>query len=236
MPQPAQPAVIFDLDGTLVDSEPAYFEAGRRLMASHGVTYDWATHARFIGVSTRETLATLRRDHPDQLGGTDLDTLLAAKNALYIDLVPGHTKPFPRMVEFVDLLRDAGVPLCVASGSSRPAIDAALAAADLADRFAFTLSADEVAHGKPAPEIFLAAAERLGAPPAACTVVEDAVPGIEAARRAGCRCVAVPFGPEAAADPETAAAGLVFPGGQEDFDPRRAFAFVMETAPGAGMQ
>lgn len=221
-PSPRLPAVIFDLDGTLVDSEPNYYEAGRRTLERYGVTgYTWQEHSRFIGIGTRETLETLR----DQYGiDAPVDELLAVKNRHYLELVAAATEVFPAMRAFVERLRSAGHPLAVASGSSRAAIEATLATTGLDALLPVYVSAEDVGRGKPEPDVFLAAARLLGTDPADCVVVEDAAPGVEAARRAGMRCIAVPYTMDADRDGAVyAAAGLVFAGGQREFDARRAY-------------
>ncbi|MEV6315306.1 HAD family phosphatase [Streptomyces sp. NPDC051776] len=224
---PHTPSVIFDLDGTLVDSEPNYHEAGRRLLAEYGVPgFTWEEHARFIGIGTRETLEVLSREH-----GIDapVEELLEGKNRHYLTLASASTEAFPGMRKFAGALHAAGVRTAVASGSSREAIEAALGATGLAPLMDAVVSADEVAHGKPEPDVFLEAARLLGAAPADCVVVEDAAPGAEAAHRAGMRCIAVPYVRGTAADPAFATAGLLFAGGQGDFDPAAAFHWVTGT-------
>ncbi|MEW2526674.1 HAD family phosphatase [Streptomyces sp. NPDC047071] len=211
-------SVIFDLDGTLVDSEPNYFEAGRQLLAEQGVTdFTWQDHERYVGISTQETLA----DWKETYGlSTPLPELLADKNRRYLELARTSTRVYPQMAAFVELLHEAGVPMAVASGSSRAAIGAILEGTGLDTWLKTYVSADEVAHGKPAPDVFLAAAELLGAEPARCVVLEDAVPGALAARAAGMRCVAIPYVPAQADDPAFAAAELLVRGGQAEFSAR----------------
>ncbi|MFF7230962.1 HAD-IA family hydrolase [Streptomyces sioyaensis] len=219
---PAPPApVIFDLDGTLVDSEPNYYEAGRRLLAGYGVPdFSWEHHTRFIGIGTRETLEILRREFGIE---APVEELLAGKNRLYLELARAHTEVFPEMRALVERLSEAGHPLAVASGSSRDAIETVLAGTGLGALLTTVVSAEEVAHGKPAPDVFLEAARRLGTDPAACVVLEDAAPGALAAHRAGMRCIAVPYVAGTADDPAFAHAGLLFKGGQEEFTARAAY-------------
>jgi len=224
------PAIIFDLDGTLVDSEPNYYEAGRRLLARYGVhDFSWEHHSRYIGISTRETLEALRAEY-----GIDapIDELLAGEDKLYLELVRASTEVFPEMRKFVERLYTAGAPMAVASGSSGAAIEAALGRTGLDPYFTTTVSAEEVAQGKPAPDVFLEAARRLGAAPAACVVLEDAAPGVLAAHAAGMRCIAVPYVPGAVSDPAFRTAELVFPGGQSEFTARAAYGWIFGTDAG----
>ncbi|MEV7521248.1 HAD family phosphatase [Streptomyces sp. NPDC091371] len=208
-------SVIFDLDGTLVDSEPNYYESGRRTLERHGVPdFTWEEHSRFIGIGTLETLEILKEHYGIP---APVEQLLAEQNAAYLELARTETETYPEMRKFVERLRSEGVPMAVASGSSREAIDAVLAGTGLDALLTTVVSAEEVAHGKPAPDVFLEAARRLGAEPADCVVVEDAAPGALAARAAGMGCVAIPYVAATADDPAFADAGLLFPGGQGEF-------------------
>ncbi|MEV6265242.1 HAD family phosphatase [Streptomyces sp. NPDC051784] len=209
------PAVIFDLDGTLIDSEPNYYEAGRRLLARHGVEdFSWENHTRFIGIGTRETLTVLREEYGIE---APVEELLACKNALYLELAGSSTAAFPEMRVLVERLHGRGVPMAVASGSSGAAIEATLAVTGLREYLPVLVSAEEVAHGKPAPDVFLEAARRLGVAPDSCVVLEDAVPGVKAARAAGMRCVAIPDAEVVSDRAAFAEADLLFPGGQAEF-------------------
>ncbi|WP_328498025.1 HAD family phosphatase [Streptomyces sp. NBC_00414] len=217
-------SVIFDLDGTLVDSEPNYFEAGRQTLAGQGITdFTWADHERYVGISTQETIALWKERY-----GLDAsaDELLADKNRRYLELARASTRVYPQMRRFVELLAGAGVPMAVASGSSRSAIEAILAGTGLGERLRVVVSAEEVARGKPAPDVFLEAARRLGAAPGRCVVLEDAVPGVVAARAAGMRCIAVPYVLAQADDPAFAAAGLLLRGGQGEFTAEAAYEWL----------
>ncbi|WP_413811458.1 HAD family hydrolase [Streptomyces sp. OE57] len=218
------PAVIFDLDGTLVDSEPLYYEAGRRTLERYGVAgFSWEEHTQFIGIGTRETLETLRERYGIE---APVEELLAVKNRHYLELA-ATTEIFPEMRAFVERLRGAGHPLVVASGSSRSAIETALKATGLDALLPVYVSAEDVGRGKPEPDVFLAAARLLAVDPGQCVVIEDAGPGVEAARRAGMRCVAVPYAGGPSPDGELfASAGLLFRGGQPEFDARRAYEWV----------
>ncbi|MER6085227.1 HAD family phosphatase [Streptomyces sp. NPDC001833] len=212
-------AVIFDLDGTLVDSEPNYYEATRQMLAGHGVTdYTWAVHERLVGISTLETVMLLRDRHGLR---PPVAELLAETNRRYLELARTRTRAYPEMRKFVELLAAEGVPSAVASGSSPEAIEAILAGTGLGAYLRTAVSADEVARGKPAPDVFLEAARRLGAVPADCVVLEDAAPGVAAAHAAGMRCIAVPYA-ATQADLLTTA-DLLLHGGQAEFTARAAY-------------
>ncbi|WJV44395.1 HAD family hydrolase [Streptomyces flavofungini] len=213
-------SVIFDLDGTLVDSEPNYFEAGRQLLAEHGIPdFTWQDHETYVGISTQETLTLWKQRYGLS---APLPDLLAEKNRRYLELARASTRVYPEMRKFVERLYDAGVPMAVASGSSRQAIEAILAGTGLDAQLTTLVSAEEVDRGKPAPDVFLAAASLLRAEPADCVVLEDAAPGALAAKAAGMRCVAIPYVAAQADDPAFAAADLLLRGGQGEFTARAA--------------
>jgi HAD superfamily hydrolase (TIGR01509 family) len=220
-------SVIFDLDGTLVDSEPNYHEASRRTLAEHGVPdFTWADHERYVGISTQETVALWRERYGLR---ASVDALLAATNRHYLELARAATRAYPEMRKFVELLATDDVPMAVASGSSPEAIEAILAGTGLGAYLHTAVSADEVPHGKPAPDVFLEAARRLGADPAGCVVVEDAAPGAAAAHAAGMRCIAIPYVAAQAGAPEFATAGLLLLGGQAEFTARGAYDWLIRT-------
>ncbi|MFC5218332.1 HAD family hydrolase [Streptomyces coerulescens] len=222
-------SVIFDLDGTLVDSEPHYFEAGRQVLAEHGVSdFTWTDHERYVGISTLETVTLWKREYGLR---ASVEELLAAKNRRYLELARTATRAYPQMRKFVELLAAEGVPMAVASGSSLQAITAILAGTGLDAQLRTVVSADEVAHGKPAPDVFLEAAVRLGAAPADCLVVEDAAPGAAAAHAAGMRCIAIPYVAAQADAPEFQTAGLLVRGGQEEFMAQTAYDWLVRSTP-----
>ncbi|MEU9205436.1 HAD family phosphatase [Streptomyces sp. NPDC048332] len=224
-------SVIFDLDGTLVDSEPNAYESMRLLLGRYGVAdFTWERNARFIGISNLEALTVLRAEYRI---AASAEELVAGQEAIYLDLARRSTQVFPRMREFVELLHGRGVPVAVASGSSLAGIEAVLTGTGLDAFFTTYVSADEVRRGKPEPDVFLEAARRLGAAPSDCVVVEDAAPGARAAHAAGMRCIAVPYVPVDTTDPAFDTAGLLFPAGQDEFTARAAYTWLFPgTAPG----
>ncbi|MFF8730595.1 HAD family hydrolase [Streptomyces sp. NPDC015171] len=217
-------SVIFDLDGTLVDSEPNYYEASREILAEHGVPgFSWADHEHYVGISTQETVTSWRERYGLRVPAAEL---LAAVNRRYLELARTSTRAYPEMRAFVELLAAANVPMAVASGSSPEAIEAILTGTGLGTFLHTVVSADEVPRSKPAPDVFLEAARRLGAAPADCVVLEDAAPGAAAAHAAGMRCIAVPYVAEQADCPGFATASLLLRGGQPEFSARSAYAWL----------
>lgn len=216
-------AVIFDLDGTLVDSEPNYLEAERRLLAGYGISFDEEAKREYIGRSTRDVLEAIRTRYGL---AADVETLSAVKNRLYLEIAGRGTPVFPEMRKLLDRLAGARYPLALASGSSAEAVDAVLAITALRDSFDVAVSADEVALGKPAPDLFLETARRLGVAPGRCVVLEDSQHGVEAARRAGMRCIAIPY----LIDPPLARgfehADLLFRAGMAAFTAEAAFEWI----------
>ncbi|WP_121750443.1 HAD family phosphatase [Streptomyces sp. E2N166] len=220
-------SVIFDLDGTLVDSEPNYYEAGRQTLAEHGVPdFTWTDHEGYVGISTQETVADWKRRYGLR---APVEELLAVKNRHYLELARTSARVYPEMRKFVELLAGERVPLAVASGSSPEAIEAILTRTGLDAHLRTVVSADEVARGKPAPDVFLEAARRLGTDPADCVVLEDAAPGAAAAHAAGMRCIAIPYVAAQADAPEFATAGLLLRGGQGEFTARAAYTWLVRT-------
>ncbi|MEU1691287.1 HAD family hydrolase [Streptomyces hirsutus] len=222
------PSVVFDLDGTLVDSEPNYYEAGRLTLAEHGVPdFSWTEHERYVGISTRETITDWRERYGLR---ASVEDLLEVKNGHYLRLARASTQVYPEMRRFVELLAAEGVPMAVASGSSPEAIEAILAGTRLDVHLRTVVSAEEVPRGKPAPDVFLEAARRLGTDPADCVVLEDAVPGVAAAHAAGMRCIAIPYVAAQADAPEFATAALLLRGGQREFTARATHEWLTRSA------
>lgn len=223
-------ALVFDLDGTLVNSEPHYYEANRRVLAGHGVRdFSWERYTRYIGVGALDALVAQRAEYGIAAPAQEL---LAEQDRCYLELIRGRIEVFPGMARLVELAHAAGLPMAVASGSTREAIDAALTGSAVGALLPVRVSAEEVPRGKPEPDVFEAAALRLGVPPEQCVVVEDAAPGVTAALRAGMRCVAVPSVLRAADEAVFAGAGLCFPGGQDTFDADAVLAWIGRAAGG----
>ncbi|HUS13821.1 MAG TPA: HAD family phosphatase [Chloroflexia bacterium] len=184
-------AIIFDMDGVLLDSEPLHQAAMNAVLAPHGHRVDDAEFVTYIGSSARETWQAVlhRRGLPGPV-----DSWITEYDAVVVRIVRGQAVPMPGLLPLLDDLRAAGVPLAVASSSACAWIDATLETIAVRDYFAVVVSGSEVAHSKPAPDVFLRAAELLGVAPTHCAVIEDSPRGLQAARAAGMFVVALQAG------------------------------------------
>ncbi|RZU49108.1 HAD superfamily hydrolase (TIGR01493 family)/HAD superfamily hydrolase (TIGR01509 family) [Krasilnikovia cinnamomea] len=198
-------AVVFDLDGVIIDTEGVWEEVRRAYVAEHGRAFLPDTQQRMMGMSTGEWSRHLSEDvgvgrTPREVAD-DVLGRMAQRYADALPLIPGAVAAVRRLGE--------RFPLALASSSARILIDQVLATAGLADAFQVTLSTEEVERGKPAPDVYLAAARRLGLAPGDCAAVEDSSNGLRAAAAAGLAVVAVPHGEYPPAPDALALAGLV---------------------------
>lgn len=173
-------AAIFDCDGTLADTMPLHYRAWVETLAPRGADFSEALFYELGGVPTVDIVRILN----ERFGyGLEVEAIAAEKEARYEALLP-EARPVERVVALVREYRGR-YPMAVASGGIRRLVDRTLAALGLADAFQCICTAEDVPHGKPNPDLFLLAAERLGTAPGACVVFEDSDLGLEAARRAG---------------------------------------------------
>jgi HAD superfamily hydrolase (TIGR01509 family) len=181
-------AVVFDLDGVLVDSEQAWDGARRELVEERGGTWTDGAEIDMLGMSSREWPVYLRDRLGVDMEPADIsDDVVARMLAGYrtrLPLIPGAVAAVERMA--------ARWPLGLASSSNRPLIDAALSGMGIGELFRATVSSEEVERGKPAPDVYLETAHRLGVEPAKAVAIEDSGSGIGSARDAGMRVVAIP--------------------------------------------
>lgn len=194
MTSPSIPAaVVFDNDGLLLDTEEAWTRAETELFRRHGSVFTFEHKRDLIGSSHSIAAGKLEVMLGRPGRGEDLMNEL---HALVMDEAAHDVQPRPGAVELVDALTAAGIPIAVASNSQRAFLDLVLATAGVADRFAVTVTADEVPNPKPAPDIYLEACRRLGADPAASVGLEDSPTGAAAAKAAGMTVIGVPYLPD----------------------------------------
>jgi beta-phosphoglucomutase len=182
-------AVLWDLDGTLVDSEEYHWHSWRETMAAEGVVL---THEQFRASFGQRNDSILRMWLGPDLAPQRMDRIADAKEDFYRRLVrTGGLSPLPGAAEWVRRLHAERWMQAIASSAPRLNIEVVLDVIGLPDQFEASVSAEDVRIGKPDPQVFLLAASRLEIPPARSIVVEDAAAGIEAARRGGMRSIAV---------------------------------------------
>ena len=182
-------AVLFDMDGVLVDSEPIINAAAIRALAEFGITARPEDFEPFVGAGEDRYLGGVAELH----GKTYIPEMKRRTYDWYLKLLPGMGKAFPGAKDLVERLHRQGVVCAVASSADSVKVEANLTQVlgVRLDRFAAIINGEEVTRRKPYPDIFLEAARRLNVSPEACCVIEDAVNGVEAAKAAGMRCVAV---------------------------------------------
>ena len=181
-------AVVFDLDGLLIDSEQLWDEVREQLARERGGRWHDGAQADMMGMSSTEWSRYMHdviglAESPEAINAEVVRRLLALYRES-LPLVPGAVEAVERLAQ--------RWPLGLASSSNREVIDAVLEGAGIAHLFRTTLSSEEVAHGKPAPDVYLEAARRLGVEPTNCAAVEDSRNGIRSARAAGTRVIAIP--------------------------------------------
>ena len=181
-------AVIFDLDGVLIETEELWDEVRETFVRERGGRYDAAAQRAMMGMSSLEWSRYIH----DELGVADSPTDISAEVVRRMQLRYRERLPLIAGAEDAVARLASAWPLGLASSSNRPLIDAALELAGLARFFAATVSSEEVARGKPSPDVYVEAARRLGVEPAHCVAVEDSHSGIRSARAAGMRVIAIP--------------------------------------------
>jgi len=183
-------AVVFDLDGVLIQSEEVWDAVRERYVRERGGRYDDEVQRAMMGMSAPEWSAYLHEeagvpDEPD-----------AVNREVVARMLEAYRHELPLLPDAVEAVRRAAAafPLALASSSNREVFEAVLELAGIAGCFRATVSSEEVARGKPAPDVYVEAARRLGVAPERCTAVEDSHAGIRSAKAAGMRVVAIPNG------------------------------------------
>jgi HAD superfamily hydrolase (TIGR01509 family) len=181
-------AVVFDMDGVLIQSEEIWDAVREEFVRERGGRYDAEVQRAMMGMSSTEWSRYLHEaagvpDEPPAINDEVVRRMLRAYEA-DLPLIDGAAAAVERLAQ--------AFTLGVASSSNRPLIDTVLDVSGLAAHFAATVSSEEVAHGKPAPDVYLEAARRLGVEPGDCAAVEDSHGGIRSAKAAGMRVIAIP--------------------------------------------
>lgn len=184
-------AVIFDLDGLLVDSEPLAANAMAVFLASYGIEVDPVIQARMLGRRLSEAIAIARDSYAID---APLDVLSKQYSEARMAALRGSVQPMPGAGDILRAVRSAGLPVALATSGMRSHADISLTETRLSGLFDVEVTGDDVRRGKPAPDLFLLAAERLGVSPCGIVVLEDSPLGVEAAIAAEMRVIAVQNG------------------------------------------
>ncbi|HET92270.1 MAG TPA: NUDIX domain-containing protein [Chloroflexi bacterium] len=182
-------AVIFDLDGLMADSEPLAEWSWNQVLERYGHRLDYETYCSVLGLRVVDSSRVICRRY--ELPITPAEAM-AERDRVFLEAVPSCLQARVGLYPLLDELAARGLPLGVATSGHRRYVTLALETLGITDRFGAVATGDEVAQGKPAPDIYLLAAERLGVPPEHCLALDDAPPGVEAASAAGMVGVAVP--------------------------------------------
>lgn len=213
-------AVIYDLDATLLDTEPNWFLADKRLMKDYGIEFTEEMKEKYIGIGIGDMVDDLRRVHgltaPDE-------EIHGKKNNYYMEIALGTTEVFPSMKPFYDGVRERGYPTAIASGTAYNVISALLQDLDMIDHFEHVVSAEHVGQGKPAPDIYIETAKRLRINPENILVLEDSLHGVQSALAAGMNCVAIPYLYENGISEGYYDADIVFEQGMSEFNHQTVF-------------
>jgi HAD superfamily hydrolase (TIGR01509 family) len=186
-------AVIFDNDGLTLDTEHTWTRAEAALYARYGTEFTLDHKREMLGTSGEKSALTMER-HLDQPGRGD-ELRVELRELVHAELDGTGVEPMPGAVELIDALRGSGTPIGLATNSGREFATRALRAAGIYEHFDAVVSAEDVARPKPAPDVYLAAAAELGAPPEDCVALEDSETGVAAAKAAGMTVIGVPSFP-----------------------------------------
>src|SRR6184192_984323 len=188
MPQPLR-AVIFDLDGVLADSEPWWNEIDAKLLAEYGVTYRGEYHRNVLGVSYRLAVEFYKKTFGLSV---PTDEMMRRRGEIAADFFAHRIDVFPSTKPVLQELRQMNLHLAVATSSVSASARPFLTRHELATFFEVVVTGEEIEHGKPHPDIYLRAAEKLNVATDACLVIEDSLSGIAAAKAANMRVAAIP--------------------------------------------
>ncbi len=180
-------ALVFDWDGTLADTHDRNYRSLCAALAPHHVTIDSDWYRQHCGLAIRNLLALVPAPEPLPIE----QVLATSRTHLLASTTPDTLAAIPVAVDLVRHARTAGLPCAVASGGAAVLVDAGIDVLGLRELFQAVVTRDDVEHGKPAPDLFLEAARRLGITPEDCLAVEDAPDGLTAARQAGMRVLLV---------------------------------------------
>lgn len=184
-------ACIFDLDGVIVDTVPAHFIAWKTMADELNIPFTEDDNEHLKGVSRTDSMRRILALGNQTKTDEEVLEMTDKKNAIYVEIISKMTPAdiLPGVTDFIQLLKDNNIATAIGSASKNtPTI---LKAVGLDSTFDAIVDGNQVEHGKPNPEVFLKGAERLNLAPEDCIVLEDAISGVEAAKRGGMKCIGV---------------------------------------------
>ncbi|GIW47228.1 MAG: phosphatase [Deltaproteobacteria bacterium] len=182
-------AVIFDMDGVMIDSEPIWEKTERILLKRRGINYEATYREKIVGLNQRDSALLLKETFglPESI-----EELIEERISILLDLYKKELKPIPGLIYLLEQLKEKGFLIALASSSPLRVINFVLDKLSLKDFFSTVVSGEMVERGKPYPDIYLYAADKLKVMPKECVVIEDSINGVRAAKSAGMRCIAIP--------------------------------------------
>ena len=182
-------AVVFDMDGLMFDTETLYHQAGHELLRRRNLIFTDEMYLRMMGVPGMRSMAMLAEEYglPESP-----EALYGESQAIFRSLLDDGLRLMPGLLGLLERLEAIGLPKAIATSTRRDTADLMLGRYDFHQRFDPIVTSDLVTHGKPDPEIYLLACERLGVEPEHALVLEDSYNGVLSAKAAGCHCIAAP--------------------------------------------
>ncbi len=184
-------AVIFDLDGVIIDSKKHHFAAWKMFWAKRGVKHTKQDFLKHEGLPSSGVLIAMQGELGKRISRSEAKMLAKEKGGYYRQVAKGRLKPGKGARKLLSALRKAGIKTAIATACSKTNMDFAMRQINLGKYFGALLCSSDVKHGKPSPDVFLKAAMKLGVKPQSCAAIEDSNHGIAAAKRAGMKCIAV---------------------------------------------
>jgi len=182
-------ALIFDMDGLLVDSEPVWEEAETRIFLSHGITMERHVREQLVGLRNDEFIGRLREIYQVEVSAETLQREVISE---MLGIIPRKVKSKPGALDILMYARENRIPIAIASSSPSSIIEAIVKSQGWTSVVPVRVSAETVPNGKPAPDVYLETARQLNVPPEKCLALEDSPNGARAAVAAGMTCYAVP--------------------------------------------
>lgn len=182
-------AVIFDMDGVIIDSEKLWFKVGKSLLSRYGIEYTKELKRKIMGMGSIETMELIKRTYSIK---DSVDSLLEERDRIVLKVFNNSVVPLiPNAIDFIQMVSHNGYKIAMASSSPQELINLVVSQLELTDYFSAIVSGDSVSRGKPYPDIYLLTARKLEVDNKRCLVIEDSPNGVRAAKNAGMKCIGI---------------------------------------------